>query len=358
MAERSELWLFDDAPIVGGAEVFALRLARYLATQDGTGLRIVCPGGSEMARRCSAEGIAHVPATFPPLGPRGAPRWPGAVLAVRSLLRCMGPDAIAIGNTARAHAYLVAGALTLPRRPPIVQIVHERDTLGRLTGRLAYRHVGSLVAIGGRIAALCRERLPGVPVWEANLFLNSAEFDLAARQPRRHDGEPVLGVLARFIPGKSQLDLVEELAEAGSWSRALFAGRAEDAVYAGRVKDRIAALGLGQRISLLDPVDALGPFFDSIDVLVVPSTGSFEGQGMVIVEALAHGRPALVRRRVFSPHDYEGLPVLPFEGAAELEARLGELPLDPAPVEWLRLRFGPEQALEAILAAAAGRSPR
>ena len=356
MAEGSELWLFDDAPIMGGAEVFALRLGRYLASQDGSGLRIVCPGESELARRCAAEGIAHVPASFPPLGPRGAPRWPGAVLAVRSLLRRVGPDAIAIGNTARAQAYLAAAAVTLRRQPPMVQIVHERDTLGRLSGRLAYRHVGSLVAMGGRIADLCRERLPGAAVWEANLFLNSAEFDEASRGPR-HDTEPVLGALARFIPGKGQLDLVEELAAAGSWSRALFAGRPEDAAYTRRVRERIAALGLGERISLLGPVDQLGPFFDSIDMLVVPSTGSFEGQGMVIVEALAHGRPALVRRRVFSPHDYEGLPVLAYEGPAQLEERIGELPLDPAPIDSLRRRFGPEQALEAILAAAAGRSP-
>lgn len=356
MADGSELWLFDDAPIVGGAEVFALRLGSYLGTREGPGLRIVCPAESEMARRCRADGIDQIPASFPPLNPRGLPRWPGAMLAVRSLLRRMGPHAIAIGNTARAQAYLAAAAMTLRRRPPIVQIVHERDTLGRVSGRLAYRHVGSLVAVGGRIADLCRERLPGVPVWEANLFLNAAEFDEASRESRRN-GKPVLGVLARFIPGKAQLDLVEELAAARSWSRALFAGRHEDAAYTDRVRERIAALGLGERISVLDPVDELGPFFDSIDVLVVPSTGSFEGQGMVIVEALAHGRPALVRRRVFSPHDYEGLPVLPYEGAAELDARLGELPFDPAPIESLRRRFGPEQALEAIRAAAAG-TPR
>jgi glycosyltransferase involved in cell wall biosynthesis len=355
VAEVPELWLFDDAPIMGGAEVFALRLGRYVATQDRPGLRIVCPEGGEMARRCRAEGIAHVAASFPSIDPRGAPLWPGAVRAVRSLLRRMGPGAIAIGNTARAQAYLAAAAVSTRRRPPIVQIVHERDTLGRVSGRLAYRQVGSLVAMGGRIADLIRDRLPGVQVWESNLFLNADEFEDGAREPRR-EGEPVLGVLARFIPGKGQLDLVEELAEAGEWSRALFAGRPEDAAYTERVRRRIAELGLNDRISVLDPVDELGPFFDSIDVLVVPSTGSFEGQGMVIVEALAHGRPALVRRRVFSPRDYEGLPVLPYEGAAELGARLVELPAEPPPLELLRRRFGPEQALEAILAAARGTS--
>ena len=110
MAEPAELWLFDDAPILGGAEVFALRLARLprpaRRAPDPGGL----PGGSELAgalrgrwRRARFRRISG-------LGPGGAPRWPGAVLRGRRLLRRAGPDAVAIGNTARAQAYLTAAA--------------------------------------------------------------------------------------------------------------------------------------------------------------------------------------------------------------------------------------------------------
>jgi glycosyltransferase involved in cell wall biosynthesis len=350
MADRHELWLFDDAPIVGGAEVFALRLARFAASRDGPAPRIVCPAESEMAARCETEGIEVIPASFPPLRPLGAPSWPGAVLALRRLLRRAGTEAIAVGNTARAQAYLFAASMLLRRRPPMVQVIHEGDTLARVSARFAYRRFGALVAMGGRIADLCRKRLPGVPVWEANLFLTPAEFE-RAEGARARNRAPVLGVLARFIPEKGQLDLVEELAGAGSWSRALFAGRPEDGAYTERVAERIAALGLSERITLLDPVEDLGPFFDSIDILVVPSTGSFEGQGMVIVEALAHGRPAVVRRRAFSARDYAGLPVLPYEGAAELERRLAELEESSVPVDEVQRRFGAEHALDTILAA-------
>ena len=91
-------------------------------------------------------------------------------------------------------------------------------------------------------------------------------------------------------------------------------------------------------------------FLASVDVLAVPSTGA-EAQPTVILEALAAGRPSLVRPEVWSA-DFEGLPVGRFASAEELEGRLASPRVAPAPVAELRARFGPEQALEAIVAAA------
>jgi glycosyltransferase involved in cell wall biosynthesis len=347
-----ELWLFDDAPIVGGAEIFALRLAGYLARRGWPRMRIVCPDGSEMAERCAAAGVEHVPATFPPLGPLGAPRWPGAVLAVRRLLKGADADAIAIGNTARTQAYLTAARLAFGRRTTIVQLIHEQDTLARRSGRFAFRRVGALVAVGGNVADACRRALPGVPVGEANLFLDADSFEPPAP---RHSGEaPAIGVLTRLIPGKGILELVGELATADTWSSARIAGRAQDPLYARAVASRIEELGLGDRVSLIGHVDDLDAFFEAVDVLVAPSTGT-EGQGFGIVEALWHGRPCLVRRSAWSARDFEGLPVLAFDDVAGLERGLRELPGRPVPAEVVRHRFGPEQALDAILAAG-GRS--
>jgi glycosyltransferase involved in cell wall biosynthesis len=351
VAYPSELWLFDDAPIFGGAEVFALRLARTLAKRGSPRPRIVCPESTEMAQRCAAEGIEHVAATFPPLLPRDAPRWPGGVLRTRLLLERVGSEAIAIGNTARAQAYLSAAALTFRRRPRIVQLVHEQHTFGRRTGRFAYRRVGALVAVGANVADACRRALPGIPIDQANLFLDPD--GVAALPPRgAADGERAIGVLTRLIPEKGVLELVEELASVGSWSSARIAGRAQDGRYARRVRQRIESLGLGDRIRLIGQVDDLRSFFATVDVLVVPSTGT-EGQGFPIVEALWHGRPCLVRRSALSTGDFEGLPVLPFDDSAELDRGLRELPGQPVPAEVVRRRFGPERALEAILRAAA-----
>ena len=351
MPGDGELWLFDDAPILGGAEVFALRLAKFVARRGTPGLRIVCPDDSEMAKRCAADGIAHVSASFPRLDPLGAPRWPGAVLSARALLRRAGGDAVAIGNTARAQAYLSAAALAFRPRTRIVHLIHEQETLARASGRLAFRRVGSLVAVGGNVAEACRRALPGVPIREANLFLEPA---LEAVPQRRADGPPAIGVLTRLIPEKGILELVDELAEAESWSSARIAGPAQDPGYSRTVERRLAERGLSDRISLLGQVGDLTSFFAGIDVLVAPSTGT-EGQGFGIVEALWHDRPCLVRRSAFSPSDFEGLPVRPFDGAEDLERGLRELPASRVPADVVRRRFGPDQALDAILAAA-GRS--
>jgi glycosyltransferase involved in cell wall biosynthesis len=346
-----ELWLFDDGWILGGGQLFALRLAQFAAADRGLSVRVGCLADGQLASRCDAAGVGWFPASFPPLSPLGVPRWPGAILRTRSLLARAGPGTAAMANTPSAQAYLsVATPLLRPAaRPPIVHVLHEQDTPARRSARFAFRRVGSLVAIGENVAAVCRARLPGVPVRKANNFLYPCDCEPAADPA---SGErPVVGVLARLIPEKGVLELVEELARAETWDRALIAGPAQDPAYTRRVEGRIAALDLGNRISLLGEIDDVPGFLGSVDVLVVPSTGS-EAQPTVILEALAAGVACIVRSTTWSP-DFEGLPVLPYDGAPELEARLRELPLGPVPAEEVRRRFGPEQALEAILAAAA-----
>jgi glycosyltransferase involved in cell wall biosynthesis len=145
--------------------------------------------------------------------------------------------------------------------------------------------------------------------------------------------------------------LVGELAGVDSWSSVRIAGHAQDPRYARAVEACIEDLGLAHRVSLVGHVDDLSGFFGAVDLLVAPSTGA-EGQGFGIVEALWHGRPCLVRRSAWSARDFEGLPVLPYDDAAGLERGLRELPGRPVPAEVVRRRFGPDQALEAILAAA------
>jgi glycosyltransferase involved in cell wall biosynthesis len=90
-------------------------------------------------------------------------------------------------------------------------------------------------------------------------------------------------------------------------------------------------------------------FLADVDALVMPSTGS-EAQGRVIIEGLAHALPILVREHIYSP-DFEGLPVVPYRGTGDLAEALGRLPSDPAPVQELIRRFGPEQAIEGLDAA-------
>jgi glycosyltransferase involved in cell wall biosynthesis len=344
--------LLDDGRSLGGGQRFALRLARHLAAaHPAVPMRIACPAGTRLARACAAEGLEHVAVDFPAPTPAHALALAAAAARVRRLLaRADGREAV-IANAARTQAVLALAAPTLRRRPPVVNLMQEQDSAARPTARWAHRRLGGLVAVGANAARAYSERLPGVAVETANNFLLRSEYELLAarRRPRRVAG--VVGVLARLIPEKGVLELVEELAaDPRAWDEVRVGGGFQDAAYADRVRARVAQLGLQDRVRLLGEVEDVAGFLDAVDVLAVPSTGR-EGQPTVVLEALAAGAPVVVRRPVFSS-DFEGLPVRPYETPRELAAALRLPAPDPVAVDSLVGRFGPEQALAAIEAAA------
>jgi glycosyltransferase involved in cell wall biosynthesis len=164
-------------------------------------------------------------------------------------------------------------------------------------------------------------------------------------------GPPVLGVLARLIPMKGVRELVEELAEIrDAWSELRVGGPRQDEAFVAQLEQRIGELGLAERISLVGNVDDVTAFFGEIDVLVVPSTG-VEGQPTVIMEALAAGRPVVVRDHVWSS-SFDGLPVVPYSDPGELARALEQTGREPPAADEVERRFGPQQALDGILAAA------
>jgi glycosyltransferase involved in cell wall biosynthesis len=320
----SELWILDDGRIMGGGQLFDLRLARYVQARRGAGsVRLVCPASSELARRARAVAIPVTPMQFPV--PAALPLIAARALVLRRALRHH--DALVVAGSARCQAVAVAAGLS--RR--LVHLMHERDSAERLSVRLVQRHAGRVVALGAQAAeaygseALCN-------------FLLDEDFDRLAQAPRR-PGDGTLGVLARLIAEKGVLELIGELGAATGWRRLLVAGPAQDLHYAARVEaaadDRVELLG-----EVADPAELL----NRVDALVVPSIGN-EGQPTVIIEALAAGRPVVVREAMNSP-DYAGLPVF---GYGNLQDALHTALAAPAPdPELVRTRFGPEQALAVI----------
>jgi glycosyltransferase involved in cell wall biosynthesis len=347
-----DVWLLDHGEILGGGQRFGLRLASALK-EAGRGIVVCCDPEGPLGEACSAAGIEVRGMRFP------APRpWNPAVVPAlrhtRRFLSGLDPASTVIGNHPRAHALLSAAA---PRTggPAIVNIAHERETAARSLARLAYRRTGSLVAIGANAAREYHARLSGVRVTKINNFLPVGYFEHARGQRSISPDVGVLsvGVVARLIPEKGIAELAEELADAEvrpAWREAVVAGGRQDDSYAGRVERRIDELGLADRIRLIGEVDDVPGFLGSIDVLVVPSTGK-EAQPTVIIEALAHGVPVVVREPLFSS-DFDGLPVAGYGTPAELgDALRGPRPA-PAPVDELIRRFGPEQAIAGVDAAA------
>ena len=347
------LWIFDHADIAGGGQRFALRLARYAAERVETSVRMVCPADSVLAQWCCAAGVTVVDADFPAF--HAVPHALRALARARRLLGEVPGDELIVANSARAQAYLFGGSRLVRRHAPVVNLMHEQDSVRRPSARFAYRRFGSLLVIGDSAARAYRERLPGVEVEAANNFLLDEDFArfiaLRSRRPAG-EGPAVLGYLGRMIPEKGLLEFVEELsadAVRPLWRQLVVAAFPQDEGHERGLRARIRELGLEDVVLLEGPRPA-DELLVGVDALVVPSTGN-EAQPTVIIEALSAGVPVIVRSPLWSSA-YEGLPVLAYGSRAELAAALERLPQVPAEPTAVARRFGAE-SFEAALQIAA-----
>jgi glycosyltransferase involved in cell wall biosynthesis len=341
-----ELVFVDDARIFGGGQRVVLRLARFVhELPPDRSARMICPAGSELATHCRAIGIPVLDARFPGFGQQ----IPAAVRELRRVLADLPTDAVLVGSSLRVQVYAHAAELGRRERHRIVHFLVEQDSAARLTTKVLLRRYGAVVVLGDTAARTYQEELPGIDVLPVNNFLLPEEFAVAAAHRARPVGgkAPVLGVLARLFPGKGVVELVGELAaNPDAWSQLLVAGGRQDESYAVEVEHRIVAEGLDDRVRLLGHVTDYEDFFGKVDVLVVPSTGN-EGQPTVIVEALAYGRPVIVRQPIWSLA-FERLPVVPYRDGRDLRDALTRIEHASIDREELVDRFGPMQALEAI----------
>ncbi len=359
VAEPAAIVLVDDGRILGGGQLFALRLARWLLEQDGKhpAPTIACPADSELAARSREAGIPVRDIRFPdPAIGSVAPRPRGGhALGDRAAGGArLGRDRRR-QRTARAGVRR-AGSDARPapagHREPRARAGHGCALVGAIRARARRARGRRRSQHGGGV----RGGAPWTAYRHINNFLAPEEVERAAASGAARttaQAPPVVGVLARLIPEKGLLEGFHELLEGpDAWSELHIAGEAQDPVYAERLRAAVDDAGMEHRVSLLGRVDDLPRFFADVDVLLVPSTGH-EAQPTVILEALAYGRPVIVRSPIWSK-DFDGLPVRPYATAAELAAALrsGTASIDAAD---LRSRFGPEQALDGLLDAASGR---
>ncbi|MBL8258754.1 MAG: glycosyltransferase family 4 protein [Candidatus Competibacteraceae bacterium] len=106
-------------------------------------------------------------------------------------------------------------------------------------------------------------------------------------------GEPILLCAASLTPRKGHAVLFRALARLRSlpWRLHCAGSTALDPVTASQLKASLDALSLAERITLLGELDAgaLAACYLEADLFVLPSF--YEGYGMVLAEALAHGLP-------------------------------------------------------------------
>ena len=108
---------------------------------------------------------------------------------------------------------------------------------------------------------------------------------------------PVVGLIGRITEQKGQEDFVEAaLAIAVERPEPLFVmvGFAEDAELQQRLRQKIAVFGLSDRIRFLGNRDDMASVYAALDLVVAPSR--WEGFGMMLIEAMAAGRPIVATR--------------------------------------------------------------
>jgi glycosyltransferase involved in cell wall biosynthesis len=110
------------------------------------------------------------------------------------------------------------------------------------------------------------------------------------RKPDHSDGPLDILFVGNIIRRKGTRTLVDALGRLdGEWTATIIGDPTVDSPYAQSVRDRIETHGLSDRISMPGRVDgeSLDTALARADVLAVPS--SYEGFGMVYLEAMEHG---------------------------------------------------------------------
>jgi glycosyltransferase involved in cell wall biosynthesis len=212
---------------------------------------------------------------------------------------------------------------------------------------------GEMEELRGMPANLCAHIRYGVvePTGEAN-------GDLRSRLSKGRPGLLIGMVAASGEWRKGHEVFVDALAEAGEDVSAVVVG----AHPGNSFLEQIERLGLGDRIELTGPVSSeqVGPYLHAMDVVVVPSV-AYESQVLVVLEAMAAGKPVFASR-------LDGIPEALLDGqtgrlftpgeAGELAALLREARANPQELadmgragrERWRERYTSGQMVAAVLA--------
>lgn len=271
--------------LYGGARQVLLLLEGLRAR--GVKVTLACPAGSAIA---AAAGQAGLPVLTHELG------GDLDVTAVTFLLRAVGqmrPDLLHV-HSRRGADFFGAIAARLAGVPAVLTRRVDNPGLPGLSG-LMYQSYARIVAISGAVRAqLAAEGVPDAkltvirsavdleacaPVWSREQFLH--EFGLAP-------GQPVVGMVAQFIPRKGHEALLEawpRVTARYSGARLLLLGRGPlEADLRARFGDRADVHFAGFRPDL-------PAFLGHLDLLVHPALA--EGLGLSLLEAQGAGVPVV-----------------------------------------------------------------
>jgi len=229
--------------------------------------------------------------------------------AVKRRLENIQADIILQDELAHPSLFRLNLSLRGPGRPPLVAIVHHlrcsearpawQNFLYRLVER---RYLGSVMGFifnsrttQESVQDLIGRGKPSVLALPAadRFAVSLTQEDLAARA--RKPGPLRLVFLGNVIPRKGLHTLLEALARLPreAWRLAIVGSLEVDRVYVRQIQRQIEAAGLGSQVEFVGVLDneKLAAILAQSQVLAVPS--SYEGYGIVYLEGMAFGLPAV-----------------------------------------------------------------
>jgi glycosyltransferase involved in cell wall biosynthesis len=210
------------------------------------------------------------------------------VSLVDGIVACGAPDVIAAAVDS-GHTVIIV--LHLPISDELGLEPSRRERYAALEARAVWAASG-LLCPSRWSAAQVRSRYRRRDVGVAPPGVAPA----AVARGSQDSGPPRFLTLASLTPTKDQLSVVQALAQLAdlSWTAALVGSDQADPSYAGRVRAEISAAGLAERITVPGTLagEALDQEWDAADLFLLSSRT--ESYGLVVVEALARGIPAVV----------------------------------------------------------------
>lgn len=343
---------------IGGAEITLLNL---LAASDELRRRSLVAslgfGDGDLPARLRAVGAEVVDVPRARLrDPRGVLR---TLLALRGLVRANGIRVV-IGNGSHPQALArVAARLAGVREVYIVHALHPTPLWANDAFAAALLLAGAdlMLAVSQAAADAVRRLRPRARVERLGngtriVAVDPGDAAAARRELGAQPDDVLFAVFGRLQRGKGQDVFVEAAARvAARLSGARFAvvgspTFASDQEFADRLRSRAAELGLGERVFFAGYRGDVQRLMAGCDVVCQTSRFS-ESFGLVIVEAMAQGRP-VIATRVGGPEEiirteHDGLLVGPDDAPALADAML---------------RLGGDRALRQRMGAAAAATVR
>jgi glycosyltransferase involved in cell wall biosynthesis len=331
-----------------GAEGHVRTLAAGLQRR-GHEVGVVCPAGG-----WPSGGVPGVEARFASFGGLALEAHRAVADAMRRR-----PDVVHAHLSRAGYAGLLGAGL---RRVPLVLTVHTetREPLYRIAARGRNR----IVAVSRYIQRTLESQ--GVPAGKVDVCPLGTDAADRPALPRESALAPlgiapedrVLLLVGRLAPEKGQHIAVQALARvlpAEPRARLLCVGRDVEGFRA-LLQAEAGRLGAGHAVSFLEDTDDVPSLMDASEALLLPSV--VESFGLVVAEAMARGRPALVSPAgalpelvedgvtgAVVPQDPElwAATLLEWLGSPGLTATLGEAARDRA-----RERFSLDSMLDAL----------